>query len=79
MIGEHRSASSPRSQPLVKGLATSKFLGKRHLLQVLREYFDHYNRARPHRALRVRPPDPQRIPDGGEIVHRQRLHGRINE
>ena len=54
-------------------------LGERHLVQVLREYFDHYNRARPHRALRLRPPEPQPIPDDGLIVRRQRLHGLINE
>ena len=53
-------------------------LGERHLVQVLREYFDHYNRARPHRALGLRPPEPQPIPDGGVIVRRQRL-GLINE
>ena len=54
-------------------------LGERHLLQVLREYLDHYNRARPHRALNLRPPEPQPIPDGGKIVRRERLHGLINE
>ena len=54
-------------------------LGERHLVQVLREYFDHYNRARPHRALALRPPEPQPIPDGGVIVRKQRLHGLINE
>ena len=47
--------------------------------QVLREYLDDYNRARPHRALGLRPPKPQPIPDGGVIVRRQRLHGLINE
>ena len=52
---------------------------ERHLVQVLHEYFDHYNRARPHRALRLRPPEPQPIPNGGLIVRRQRLHGLINE
>jgi transposase InsO family protein len=54
-------------------------LGERHLVQVLHEYFDHYNRARPHRALVLRPPDPQPILEGGLIVRRQRLHGLINE
>jgi putative transposase len=54
-------------------------LGERHLVQVLREYFDHYNRARPHRALGLRPPDPQPILERGLIVRRQRLHGLINE
>ena len=54
-------------------------LGERDLVKVLREYFDHYNRAWPHRALRLRPPEPQPIPDGGKIVRRQQLHGLINE
>jgi transposase InsO family protein len=54
-------------------------LGERHLVQVLHEYVDHYNRARPHRGLGLRPPDPQPIPEGGLIVRRQRLHGLINE
>ena len=35
-------------------------LGERHLVQVLREYFDHYNRARAHPALGLRPPEPHR-------------------
>jgi transposase InsO family protein len=54
-------------------------LGERHLVQVLHEYVDHYNRARPHRGLGLRPPDPQPISEGGLIVRRQRLHGLINE
>ena len=32
-------------------------LNRRHLEGVLRAYFDHYNRERPHRALELRPPD----------------------
>ena len=43
------------------------------------EYFDHYNRARPHRALGLRPPDPQPIPERGQVVRRQRLCSLINE
>ena len=54
-------------------------LGERYLVRVVREYFDHYNRARPHRALGLRPPRPQPIPHHGPIVPRQRLHGLINE
>ena len=46
-------------------------LGERHLAKVLREYFDHYNRARPHRALGLRPPEPELIPDAGPIACRQ--------
>jgi transposase InsO family protein len=33
-------------------------LGQRHLEQVLREYVEHYNRERPHRALGLRAPQP---------------------
>jgi putative transposase len=32
-------------------------LGRRHLEHVLRIYVDHYNRARPHRARALQPPD----------------------
>ena len=35
--------------------------------------------TRPHRAPGLRPPEPQPIPDGGEIARRQRLHGLISE
>ena len=54
-------------------------LGERHLVQVLREYFDHYNRARG--TSRPGPPPARAppIPDGGVIVRKQRLHGLINE
>ena len=54
-------------------------LGERHVVKVLRAYFDHYNRARPRRALGLHPPEPQPIPERGVIVRRQRLHGLINE
>ena len=33
-------------------------VGQRHLDQVLRVYAEHYNRHRPHRALRLELPDP---------------------
>jgi len=55
-------------------------LNERHLLAVLREYFDHYNHARPHRGLDLRVPVPPTVPKStGSIVRRQRLHGIINE
>jgi putative transposase len=57
-------------------------LNLRHLERVLRVYVDHYNRERPHRALELRPPEP----DGrrersckGENRHRDRLGGLIHE
>jgi putative transposase len=57
-------------------------LNRRHLERVLRVYVDHYNRERPHRALELRPPDPderrERAPTG-EIRRRDRLGGLIHE
>jgi putative transposase len=59
-------------------------LGPQHLEQVLREYGAHYNAARPHRALALRPPlargQPTR-PTGRveEVFHRDRLEGVIHE
>ena len=53
--------------------------GERHLVEVLHEYFEHYNRALPHRALRLHPPDPPPMLDRGLVKRRQRLHGLINE
>ncbi len=52
---------------------------ERHLWRVLTEFFDHYNRCRPHRALALQPPHPQPISITGHIIRRQRLHGLINE
>jgi putative transposase len=55
-------------------------VGKRHLHQVMREYVDHYNRARPHRGLGLEIPDP--APSGsadGAVIRRARLGGVINE
>jgi putative transposase len=34
-------------------------LGRRQLTHVLRVYVQHYNGARPHRALDLKPPDPE--------------------
>jgi putative transposase len=57
-------------------------LNRRHLERVLRVYVDHYNRERPHRALELRPPDPderrERAPTG-EIRRRDRPGGLIHE
>ena len=54
-------------------------VGERHLTRVLSEYFEHYNRGRPHRALDLCPPRPGLGPGTGEIVRTERLHGLINE
>jgi len=37
-------------------------LGRRHLERVLRTYADHYNRARPHRGLELKTPEPRPDP-----------------
>ena len=57
-------------------------LNRRQLESVLRIYVDHYNRERPHRALELRPPDPNEPQDGshaGKIHRRDRLGGLIHE
>jgi putative transposase len=56
-------------------------LNRRHLERVLRVYVHHYNRERPHRALELRPPEPETHPRSaaGEIHRRDRLGGLIHE
>jgi len=57
-------------------------LNRRQLERVLRVYVDHYNRERPHRALELRPPEPDEQPEGapeGDIRRRDRLGGLIHE
>ena len=57
-------------------------LGEWHLRQVLAGYAAHYNTARPHRALRLRPPRPALpvpAPVDGRIRRRPILGGLINE
>jgi putative transposase len=57
-------------------------LNRRHLERVLRIYVDHYNRERPHRTLKLQPPEPQTLepsPAVGEIHRRDRLGGLIRE
>jgi putative transposase len=56
-------------------------LGRGHLDQTLRTYVDHYNRARPHRALGLVPPLPPEVqpPTIGVIRRRDRLGGLIHE
>jgi putative transposase len=50
-------------------------VGRGHLEQVLRVYVEHYNVHRPHRALRLEPPDP---PVGPSVTseHQHRVHRR---
>ena len=56
-------------------------LGPRHLEQVLREYVRHYNAARPHRALGLRPPLPRGQPGTptGAVRRHDRLGGLLHE
>ncbi len=56
-------------------------LGPRHLEAVLREFVQHYNVARPHRALDLRAPlaRGQAVGATGEIVREDRLGGLIQE
>ena len=56
--------------------------GEQHLGRVLAEYAAHYNRRRPHRSLKLRPPRPDasvREPIRGRIRRRPILGGLINE
>jgi transposase InsO family protein len=56
-------------------------LNRSHLERVLAEWFDHYNRARPHRALELRSPiarsDPG--PTAGSVTCTERLGGLLRE
>jgi len=57
-------------------------LNRRHLERVLRIFVDHYNMQRPHRALELRPPEPDAPLEGppvSEIHRRDRLGGLIHE
>jgi transposase InsO family protein len=56
--------------------------GEQHLREVLAKYAAHYNTARPHRALRLRPPRPTfPVPEPihGRIRRRPILGGLLNE
>jgi putative transposase len=57
-------------------------LNRRHLEHVLCVYIDHYNRERPHRALKLKPPHRAQPPPTstmGEIRRHDRLGGLIHE
>jgi len=56
--------------------------GAQHLRQVLREYADHYNAARPHRSLSLQPPlrpPGQHVGSGGAVRRHDRLGGLLRE
>src|ERR1019366_5857162 len=58
---------------------------RRHLQHVLREFVNHYNGHRPHRALELAPPEPRwtappaRMPPTGSIRRHDRLGGLIHQ
>jgi putative transposase len=57
-------------------------VNRRHLERVLGVFVEHYNRHRPHRALKLQPPqplEPPPTPTIGEIRHRDRLGSLIHE
>jgi putative transposase len=57
-------------------------LGRRHLERVLRIYRRHYNEHRPHRALRLLPPngrDPTPLNAAARLHRRNLLGGLIHE
>jgi transposase InsO family protein len=49
--------------------------GRRHLQRVLGTYVEHYNRARPHRGIDFRAPDPPAEGFGGSRVRRRDILG----
>ena len=56
--------------------------GRRHLQRVLGVYAEHYNRARPHRSMDLRPPDPAPSAEGvagSRVRRRDVLGGLIHE
>jgi putative transposase len=57
-------------------------VNRRHLERVLGVFVEHYNRDRPHRALKLQPPQPREpptTPTTGETRRRDRLGGLIHE
>ena len=57
-------------------------LNRRHLERLLRVFVEHYNPQRPHRALELQPPEPDKPPPTstvGEIRRHDRLGGLIRE
>jgi hypothetical protein len=57
-------------------------VNRRHLDRVLRVFIEHYKVHRPHRALKLRPPQPREpppVPTTRAIDRRDRLGGLIHE
>ncbi len=51
---------------------------EQHLTRVVRDYLEHYNAERPHRALALQPSDPPPRPPTGPIERCDRLGGLIH-
>ena len=64
-----------------EGLAWLLIIDWRHLAVVLREFIEHFNAARPHRAVDLRPLLARERPAHvtGEVVRQDRLGGLIDE
>ena len=56
-------------------------VNERHLRCILKEYVEHYNRARPHRSLELRPPtgDTPLGDRGAQVMVITRLGGLLRE
>jgi putative transposase len=56
-------------------------LNESHLRCILKEYVEHYNRARPHRSLELRPPigDSLLGDRGAQVLVMTRLGGLLRE
>ena len=70
------------SRVLTRQLWRLLIFGRRHLENVLAEFIDHYNRARPHRGIdQRRPYEPANVVPlpTGRIERRDRLGGVIHE
>jgi putative transposase len=54
-------------------------VSRKHLERVLRDYVEHYNTHRPHRALEQRPPlaNPPPVPPRGDALRRLRRRDRL--
>jgi hypothetical protein len=55
-------------------------VNRRHLERVVRIFVDHYNSHRPHRSLKLAPPDPPArklrvVPSTADVERRDRLGG----
>lgn len=63
----------------VRAECTDRMLiyNEQHARRVLAEYAEHYNTARPHRALQLRAPadDPDVVPFPAQQIHRHNVLG----